>query len=386
MIGMTLKRKRPAFALALLLLMTAATVAQDAISDACAALVERSITQIEEQCADIGAGEACYGSADIAVTPADVASTFADAGDRIALNTINALTSSAVDTDEWGAAVLRLADGATLYVLGDVQLSNISEDALSFATGAESLDCEGAVNTLLLRSAPDAPATLTLNDVQIAMAEDSALVLEAAAGARMTVILMTGNAEVTAADVTETLSSGELTIIPLGGAQGLVANSMPTALTRFDGDLLQFVPLRLIIDDIVAIPSDERWVPSGVTLSKGDIFLLQATEFSNTGQDLPWATAEGLSSVDCAAAGRTEWDCGCRSDEAFGTCSLDEVPSMALVGRIGDGLPFVAGAGGVFRAQVEGELFLGVNDNTFSDNNGTYYVYIDVILSVDAGE
>jgi hypothetical protein len=46
---------------------------------------------------------------------------------------------------------------------------------------------------------------------------------------------------------------------------------------------------------------------------------------------------------------------------------------MRLVGRVGEkGSVFVVGAGGFFATKTDGELFLGANDNTFTDNVGQY--------------
>lgn len=50
---------------------------------------------------------------------------------------------------------------------------------------------------------------------------------------------------------------------------------------------------------------------------------------------------------------------------------------MTLLGRIGEsGEPFIVGAGGFFTAKADGELFLGPNDNTFTDNVGAYYAFV----------
>lgn len=49
----------------------------------------------------------------------------------------------------------------------------------------------------------------------------------------------------------------------------------------------------------------------------------------------------------------------------------------SLVGKIGsDGRPFEVGSRRTFWAQSTGELYLSVNDNNFSDNDGSWDVTI----------
>ncbi|MEO1287051.1 MAG: hypothetical protein AAFV93_04730, partial [Chloroflexota bacterium] len=127
----------------------------------------------------------------------------------------------------------------------------------------------------------------------------------------------------------------------------------------------------------IEISAANRWTGTGIMLEEGETYSIVGTEFVKTIDYMPWTGPAGHSSSDCSAAGRDDWDCQCRSSAEWGTCTIDEVNSMLLVGRIGDdGTPFSIGAGGTFTASNSGELFLGANDNTFSDNVGSYYVII----------
>ena len=48
----------------------------------------------------------------------------------------------------------------------------------------------------------------------------------------------------------------------------------------------------------------------------------------------------------------------------------------ALIGRIGNNTPFGIGTQGTFPAPAAGQLFLGINDSNFSDNEGEFRVQI----------
>jgi hypothetical protein len=56
---------------------------------------------------------------------------------------------------------------------------------------------------------------------------------------------------------------------------------------------------------------------------------------------------------------------------------MPSVGTGALIGRIGpNGQPFFIGVNGRFQAPAAGELFLGINDSHFGDNEGSYQVRI----------
>lgn len=52
-------------------------------------------------------------------------------------------------------------------------------------------------------------------------------------------------------------------------------------------------------------------------------------------------------------------------------------PPGILIGRIGNGAPFVIGSGGHIRMPASGQLSLGVNDDDGADNAGEFSVSID---------
>ncbi len=56
---------------------------------------------------------------------------------------------------------------------------------------------------------------------------------------------------------------------------------------------------------------------------------------------------------------------------------LPNVGTGALIGRIGTGAPFAVNSGTRIQAPIAGELFLGINDTTVTDNQGAYQVKIE---------
>lgn len=61
------------------------------------------------------------------------------------------------------------------------------------------------------------------------------------------------------------------------------------------------------------------------------------------------------------------------------TYPINGVPGGVLIGRFGeDGEPFYVGSGGTFMADREGYLYLRINDDILSDNEGFVTVEIEV--------
>ena len=59
---------------------------------------------------------------------------------------------------------------------------------------------------------------------------------------------------------------------------------------------------------------------------------------------------------------------------------LPGVPGGALIGRIGEnGEPFLVGRGGVWRMMESGLLYLRIDDDILSDNDGTVAVEVEVV-------
>ena len=68
---------------------------------------------------------------------------------------------------------------------------------------------------------------------------------------------------------------------------------------------------------------------------------------------------------------------GSKSGRKATNAPLPNVPAGALIGRIGaNGQPFGIGSGVQVPMPAAGQLFLGINDDGFEDNQGEYRVDI----------
>ena len=110
----------------------------------------------------------------------------------------------------------------------------------------------------------------------------------------------------------------------------------------------------------VSIPANTPWTDTGLDLTAGSSVNI---------------TTSGVIKIAGSDPGKTPaGDPNCRAPAdavAPGlTCS-------SLIGRIGNGAPFQVGTGTSFSAPTAGRLYLGVNDNVFGDNSGSWTVRIN---------
>lgn len=112
-------------------------------------------------------------------------------------------------------------------------------------------------------------------------------------------------------------------------------------------------------DRDVLVPANRGWTDTGITVRAGDVFRVDASGSINWGPN--------------------------RSDDANGEVNSPynanrPVPNRAggaLIGRIGNGLPFFIGSGlQSFRAGTSGRLYLGINDDYLGDNSGSFRVMV----------
>ena len=112
----------------------------------------------------------------------------------------------------------------------------------------------------------------------------------------------------------------------------------------------------------VVVPSNVQWTNSGISVSSG-----QRLRFETTGD----ARLSVQNVDDVAQAGGTP--SGRRADNA----PVPSAPAGALIGRIGNGQPFVIGNTNLaLDMPASGRLFLGVNDDAVVDNSGNFVVRI----------
>lgn len=363
-----------------LLIGAGVVIAQNSEDEACATLVQAAIKLTADVCQEVEVGSICYGHDRIKAELTD--GTFEKAGDIVPLDDIISLESSRgnLERDRWGIAVMSLADDLRLYMLGSTTLTNISDESgtsLIFSTENEKSDCNATSSKLILQSGADRAATITLNYTQITLNSASLMVVDAALDQPMNIMMVRGDAEITIGETSEQVQAGWMTSITLSENERNPTGEIFTS-EEYDAGLLQFLPFSFF-SDVIEIPALDRWTATGIELQAGDSYLIMAGELVKTIDYMPWSAPEGHSTSDCAAAGRGDWDCKCRTLPEWGECTQDEIASMQLMGRIGeDGEVFTVGAGGFFATDTDGELFLGPNDNTFTDNVGAYYAVIIV--------
>jgi hypothetical protein len=111
----------------------------------------------------------------------------------------------------------------------------------------------------------------------------------------------------------------------------------------------------------ISINPKQPWTATGMTVRKGEVLHFNATgELQLSGDANDVATAFG------AKSGR----------KAAGS-PLPTVIAGALIGRIGaNGQPFGIGSGVPVTMPAAGQLFLGINDDSFDDNHGELRVDI----------
>jgi len=115
---------------------------------------------------------------------------------------------------------------------------------------------------------------------------------------------------------------------------------------------------------VVQIDITQAWVSTGVMIAVDDTIVIKVDGIAATdGKTWPntfrWVGPEG-----------GEGPAGPNSPVPNGTV-------FAVIGKIGEnGTPFVVGRNLIFKSNIEGELFLGNNDEIFWDNEGYFIGYV----------
>jgi hypothetical protein len=113
----------------------------------------------------------------------------------------------------------------------------------------------------------------------------------------------------------------------------------------------------------VVVDAWERWMDTGIDVYARDLLLFQASGTIRVGDDDAWDVA----TPDGAPRGNRSLDVPMLTQRAG-----------ALIGRIGHSQPFFVGSDGVVVAPTIGRLYLGVNDDDYRDNTGSFAVTITV--------
>jgi hypothetical protein len=109
----------------------------------------------------------------------------------------------------------------------------------------------------------------------------------------------------------------------------------------------------------LVVSSQEAWTRTNVTVRRGDVLMFRASGDVQLSAD----------DNDRARPG------GSLSGRRAPAAPLREASAGALIGRVGSTV-FLIGDGQEVRMPASGELWLGINDDHFADNRGTYQVRV----------
>ena len=112
----------------------------------------------------------------------------------------------------------------------------------------------------------------------------------------------------------------------------------------------------------VAVDSSRGWVDTGIDVRRGDIVQIQAT---------------GTVTLSTNASDVAD-PSGSRTNRRASSSPLPAEPAGALIARVGNATPMLAGGRQSITANGTGRLFLAVNDDFFDDNVGTFRVVVGV--------
>ena len=109
----------------------------------------------------------------------------------------------------------------------------------------------------------------------------------------------------------------------------------------------------------IAVPSQQQWTPTGVTVRRGDWVSFNASGEIHIGSEgNPAIGVNGLAGVLAPGA------------------PVANGASGALIGRVGNSAPFLIGSQSRMQMPAAGQLFLGVNDGNLPDNTGSFQVQV----------
>lgn len=260
----------------------------------CPAIVQTALAATDTACADTGRNQACYGNVLLSAEPQSGAAdfTFTAPGDLIAIDGIAKLTLSPMNQqkEEWGVAVMKLqanlpdtlpGQNLGFLLFGSVEIWNAAQDeqqlipfnAFYFKTGLNDALCEQAPDSGILIQTPQGTGkiTFTANNAEIELG--STAYFQAQPGGDMTITVIEGQAQVTAAGTAVNVPAGTRVRIPLDDNNN--ANGAPVG------------PEPYVIADLAALPVThlERTVTVAPALSSDEItaFLENSIEVTPDG-------------------------------------------------------------------------------------------------------
>jgi hypothetical protein len=108
----------------------------------------------------------------------------------------------------------------------------------------------------------------------------------------------------------------------------------------------------------IVVASNQAWTSTGMTVARGERVVFRATGDVMIAE----GASSGVGGSPAATSARAQYP-------------LRGAPAGALIGRVGNGTPFIIGSStNPIVMPAAGELFLGVNDDHVADNSGSYTV------------
>ena len=112
----------------------------------------------------------------------------------------------------------------------------------------------------------------------------------------------------------------------------------------------------------VTVEANRGWVDTGIDVRRGDIVQIQASG----------TVTLSTNTSDVADPA------GSRTNRRAASAPMPGDPAGALIARVGNAAPMLAGSRQSITANGTGRLFLSVNDDFFDDNQGAYRVVVGV--------
>ena len=378
--------------------------------DTCTDEVATALASVASVCVDVGRDQICYGNNLIDVTLADgvVESTFDTPGDRLPVGDLVSLATTPYNPEgeTWGVALIALQAnlegtipgqlvrfvvfGDTTIEPAEVEGDNAPMQAFRLSTGVGAVSCAGLPSDGLIVQVPGGETVdFNVNGVDVRVGSTAFFRTPDGDSDRLEVGTLEGNVEVTTPE-------GEMIAIPVGDStivntdSGVASEPAPYEEGAAWGSVTELLPD--IVNAPRVVPGNAGWVATGLQIEAG-----QTVTITAVGSLTVWPECEELCNRGdiCAAL------CPAVTNiPPQGSVPIEDIvpesgphviipgaPLGALVGRIGDGAPFLAGDAVTFTAESDGELFLNVNEDqrVLGDEEGGFVASISIVTPGEDG-
>jgi len=376
------------------LICTIAIIAQEA---SCPEIVSLALETTSEACDATGRNQVCYGNLSISATDFDglTINDFAASGDIIDITDVSQLITAPLDeaSGQWGVAIMTLqanipdslpGQNVTFVIFGDTTLETVDNapdefsapmQAFSFSTGIGRSVCqEVPEDGILVQTPEDVRVNFLVNGVEVELG--STAFLSSNEDNSQTITMLEGEAEILQGDGSQ--------IVEAGFAVDVMDDATITEPEPFDAEAAAALPISLLPREIaipvllIASEATANWIDSGIAVEAGQSYAITATGWTNLWpgcNDFCPANDE-FSCTDLCPAGTVPVTDIVPAADPFMVMPGESY--LVLLGRIGDGEPFVVGDELIFTAENSGNLFFRINEDTRvpGDEPGAYAVSV----------